>query len=117
VERVLLPFFDGLLPEDWPLEVAERNWKPNPATAWVCTASLPPGRRWRRQHSTPLHPSKTHEPLPLLLLAPTSRGPQIITLHAAVTPPAFLYSEALLLALAEQIVCSHITVKGVQPKL
>jgi serine/threonine-protein kinase HipA len=33
------------------------------------------------------------------------------------TPPAFPYSEAQLLALAEQIVRSHITVTGVQPKL
>lgn len=32
-------------------------------------------------------------------------------------PPAFPYSEAQLLALAEQIVRSHITVTGVQPKL
>lgn len=27
VERVLLPFFDGLIPEGWLLEVAEKNWK------------------------------------------------------------------------------------------
>ncbi|RFP64326.1 phosphatidylinositol kinase [Hymenobacter lapidiphilus] len=27
VERVLFPFFDGLIPEGWLLEVAERNWK------------------------------------------------------------------------------------------
>jgi serine/threonine-protein kinase HipA len=33
------------------------------------------------------------------------------------TPPAFPYSEAQLLALAEQIVRSHLTVTGVQPKL
>ena len=33
------------------------------------------------------------------------------------SPPAFPYSEAQLLALAEQIVRSHITVTGVQPKL
>jgi serine/threonine-protein kinase HipA len=30
VERVLFPFFDGLIPEGWLLEVAERNWKLNP---------------------------------------------------------------------------------------
>ena len=29
VERVLLPFFDGLIPEGWLLEVAEKNWKLN----------------------------------------------------------------------------------------
>jgi serine/threonine-protein kinase HipA len=29
VERVLFPFFDGLIPEGWLLEVAERNWKLN----------------------------------------------------------------------------------------
>ncbi|SNC77648.1 serine/threonine-protein kinase HipA [Hymenobacter gelipurpurascens] len=27
VERVLFPFFDGLIPEGWLLEVAEKNWK------------------------------------------------------------------------------------------
>lgn len=27
VERVMLPFFDGLIPEGWLLEVAEKNWK------------------------------------------------------------------------------------------
>ncbi|MFN8339239.1 MAG: HipA N-terminal domain-containing protein [Saprospiraceae bacterium] len=25
--RVLFPFFDGLIPEGWLLEVAEKNWK------------------------------------------------------------------------------------------
>ena len=29
VERVLFPFFDGLIPEGWLLAVAERNWKLN----------------------------------------------------------------------------------------
>ncbi|MFD2787206.1 HipA N-terminal domain-containing protein [Hymenobacter rubripertinctus] len=29
IERVLFPFFDGLIPEGWLLEVAERNWKLN----------------------------------------------------------------------------------------
>ena len=29
VERVLFPFFDGLIPEGWLLDVAERNWKLN----------------------------------------------------------------------------------------
>lgn len=27
VELVLFPFFDGLIPEGWLLDVAERNWK------------------------------------------------------------------------------------------
>jgi len=27
---VLFPFFDGLIPEGWLLEVVERNWKLNP---------------------------------------------------------------------------------------
>ena len=29
-DRVLFPFFDGLIPEGWLLEIAERNWKLNP---------------------------------------------------------------------------------------
>ncbi len=27
---VMFPFFDGLIPEGWLLEVAEKNWKLNP---------------------------------------------------------------------------------------
>jgi len=27
---VLFPFFDGLIPEGWLLDIAERNWKLNP---------------------------------------------------------------------------------------
>lgn len=29
-DRVLFPFFDGLIPEGWLLDIAERNWKLNP---------------------------------------------------------------------------------------
>jgi serine/threonine-protein kinase HipA len=28
--NVLFPFFDGLIPEGWLLEIAEENWKLNP---------------------------------------------------------------------------------------
>jgi len=28
--RVLFPFFDGLIPEGWLLDIAEKNWKLNP---------------------------------------------------------------------------------------
>ena len=28
--KVLFPFFDGLIPEGWLLEIAEMNWKLNP---------------------------------------------------------------------------------------
>jgi serine/threonine-protein kinase HipA len=28
--KVLFPFFDGLIPEGWLLEIAEKNWKVNP---------------------------------------------------------------------------------------
>ena len=28
--NVLFPFFDGLIPEGWLLNIAERNWKLNP---------------------------------------------------------------------------------------
>ncbi len=28
--KVLFPFFDGLIPEGWLLDVAERSWKINP---------------------------------------------------------------------------------------
>lgn len=29
-DKVLFPFFDGLIPEGWLLNIAERNWKLNP---------------------------------------------------------------------------------------
>lgn len=28
--KTLFPFFDGLIPEGWLLDIAERNWKLNP---------------------------------------------------------------------------------------
>jgi serine/threonine-protein kinase HipA len=28
--KVLVPFFDGLIPEGWLLNIAEKNWKLNP---------------------------------------------------------------------------------------
>jgi|SRR5258706_5801191 len=28
--QIMFPFFDGLIPEGWLLEVAEKNWKLNP---------------------------------------------------------------------------------------
>lgn len=30
ISNVLFPFFDGLIPEGWLLDIAERNWKLNP---------------------------------------------------------------------------------------
>ena len=30
IDKVLFPFFDGLIPEGWLLEIAENNWKLNP---------------------------------------------------------------------------------------
>lgn len=29
-DKVLFPFFDGLIPEGWLLDIAEKNWKINP---------------------------------------------------------------------------------------
>jgi len=29
VSRTMIPFFDGLIPEGWLLEIAEKNWKLN----------------------------------------------------------------------------------------
>ena len=29
-DRVLFPFFDGLIPEGWLLDIAEKNWKLSP---------------------------------------------------------------------------------------
>ena len=30
INKVLFPFFDGLIPEGWLLDIAEKNWKLNP---------------------------------------------------------------------------------------
>ena len=29
-DKVIFPFFDGLIPEGWLLNIAEKNWKLNP---------------------------------------------------------------------------------------
>lgn len=29
-DKVMLPFYDGLIPEGWLLDIAEQNWKINP---------------------------------------------------------------------------------------
>ena len=29
-DKILFPFFDGLIPEGWLLDIAEKNWKLNP---------------------------------------------------------------------------------------
>lgn len=28
--KVMIPFFDGLIPEGWLLDIAQKNWKKNP---------------------------------------------------------------------------------------
>lgn len=30
ISKVLFPFFDGLIPEGWLLDIAQKNWKLNP---------------------------------------------------------------------------------------
>ncbi|MBS3914724.1 MAG: HipA N-terminal domain-containing protein [Bacteroidetes bacterium] len=30
ISNIMFPFFDGLIPEGWLLEIAEKNWKLNP---------------------------------------------------------------------------------------
>lgn len=30
ISKILFPFFDGLIPEGWLLNIAEKNWKLNP---------------------------------------------------------------------------------------
>ncbi|GMV53468.1 MAG: phosphatidylinositol kinase [Chlorobi bacterium] len=30
ISKTLFPFFDGLIPEGWLLDIAEKNWKLNP---------------------------------------------------------------------------------------
>jgi len=34
-DKRLFPFFDGLIPEGWLLEIASKNWKIKKMTAWV----------------------------------------------------------------------------------
>jgi serine/threonine-protein kinase HipA len=33
-EKRLFPFFEGLIPEGWLLDIASENWKINKMTAW-----------------------------------------------------------------------------------
>lgn len=30
ISKTMIPFFDGLIPEGWLLEIAQKNWKLNP---------------------------------------------------------------------------------------
>lgn len=41
-DTVLFPFFDGLIPEGWLLNIAESSWKSTSATE--CHSSLPAAR-------------------------------------------------------------------------
>ena len=34
--RTLFPFFDGLIPEGWLLDIAEKSWKLNPRDRFSC---------------------------------------------------------------------------------
>ena len=39
-DKVLFPFFDGLIPEGWLLNIAENNWKTIFRSATACGCSL-----------------------------------------------------------------------------
>lgn len=39
-DTVLFPFFDGLIPEGWLLNIAENSWKINRARPYVAVAGL-----------------------------------------------------------------------------
>lgn len=36
ISKVLFPFFDGLIPEGWLLQIAEKNWNSILVTGWDC---------------------------------------------------------------------------------
>lgn len=38
--KVLFPFFDGLIPEGWLLEIGERHWKLNPRDRFALLINL-----------------------------------------------------------------------------
>ena len=39
-DTVLFPFFDGLIPEGWLLNIAENSWKIKPARSYVVIAGV-----------------------------------------------------------------------------
>ena len=43
-DTVLFPFFDGLIPEGWLLDIAERSWKIKSTSATACRSCWPAAR-------------------------------------------------------------------------
>lgn len=161
--RILHPFFDGLIPEGWLLDVAERNWKLNvkdrmgllltccrdcigavsvrPLEEEGSSAtkrsnhaeqeeSLPTQRSphlaeegGTSQSNSPSSSPVRHGDRCLYCYQPL--GAQDIDYHARCSrrlfgtarPPLLPYTSIEVKALADAVVCSHIAVTGVQPKL
>lgn len=49
-DTVLFPFFDGLIPEGWLLNIAENSWKINQPRPYVAIARLLQGLHWGCKH-------------------------------------------------------------------
>ena len=106
VSDALFPFFDGLIPEGWLLDIAEKNWKldgrDRMGLLLACCSSAIGAVSVRRQGDVP--PS---EPAETSGDGWTERE----------TTFEFPYSDAEINEMARRLVASRVSVCGVQPKL
>ena len=106
VSDALFPFFDGLIPEGWLLDIAEKNWKldgrDRMGLLLACCSSAIGAVSVRRPGDTP--PSAPAE---------TSVGGWT----EGETTFEFPYSDEEINEMARRLVASRVSVCGVQPKL
>ena len=106
VSDALFPFFDGLIPEGWLLDIAEKNWKldgrDRMGLLLACCSSTIGAVSVRRRGDTP--PSAPAE---------TSGGGGT----EGETTFAFPYTDEEINEMARRLVASRVSVCGVQPKL
>ena len=104
----LFPFFDGLIPEGWLLDIAERNWKLDGRDRMglllaCCESSI--GAVGVRRHGDAREVSVCRS------------GPEVIICGGPGDAFEFPYSDEEINEMARRLVVSRISVSGVQPKL
>ena len=107
VSNALFPFFDGLIPEGWLLDIAEKNWKLDSRDRMglllACCSSAIGAVSVRRSGDAPAHAA-----------AEDLDGNQGLDGNTAFDFP---YSDDEINDMARRLVASRISVSGVQPKL
>ncbi len=106
VSDALFPFFDGLIPEGWLLDIAEKNWKldnrDRMGLLLACCSSAIGAVGVRRPGEAPPRAADSERGAPRL---------------DGKTPLDFPYTDDEINEMARRLVASRISVCGVQPKL